>query len=54
MAACGDECGSGLEHANPQERRILIIVLLINASMFVAEFSAGLPGGSTTLLAIEL
>ena len=54
MACCGDECGSGLEHANRQERRILIIVLLINAGMFVAEFSAGLLSGSTALLADSL
>ena len=54
MACCGDECGSGLEHANRQERRILIIVLLINAGMFLAEFSAGLLSGSTALLADSL
>ena len=54
MACCGDECGSGLEHANRHERRILIIVLLINAIMFVAEFSAGLLSGSTALLADSL
>ena len=54
MAGCGDECGNGLEHANRQERRILIIVLLINAGMFVAEFSAGLLSGSTALLADSL
>ena len=54
MAGCGDECGSGLEHATRQERRILIIVLLINAGMFVAEFSAGLVSGSTALLADSL
>lgn len=54
MAGCGYECGSGLEHANRHERRILIIVLLINAAMFVAEFSAGLVSGSTALLADSL
>jgi cation diffusion facilitator family transporter len=54
MAGCGDECGSDLEHATRQERRILIIVLLINAGMFVAEFSAGLVSGSTALLADSL
>lgn len=54
MAGCSDKCGSGLEHANRQERRILIIVLLINAGMFVAEFSAGLLSGSTALLADSL
>jgi cation diffusion facilitator family transporter len=54
MAGCSDECGSGLEHANRHERRILIVVLLINAAMFVAEFSAGLLSGSTALLADSL
>ena len=54
MACCGDECGSGLEHTNRHERRILTIVLLINAVMFVAEFSAGLLSGSTALLADSL
>ena len=54
MAGCGDECGSGLEHANRHERRILIIVLIINAGMFIAEFSAGLLSGSTALLADSL
>jgi hypothetical protein len=54
MAGCGDECGSGLEHASRHERHILIIVLLINAAMFVAESSAGLMSGSTALLADSL
>jgi len=54
MAGCGDECGSGLEHANRHERRILIIVLIINAGMFIAEFSAGLLSASTALLADSL
>ena len=54
MAGCGDECGSDFRHANRHEWRILIIVLLINAGMFVAEFSAGLVSGSTALLADSL
>ena len=54
MAGYGDKCGSDLEHATRHERRILIIVLLINAGMFVAEFSAGLVSGSTALLADSL
>ena len=54
MAGCGDECGADLKHANRHERRILIVVLLINAGMFVAEFSAGLVSGSTALLADSL
>jgi cation diffusion facilitator family transporter len=54
MTGCGDECGVDVAHANRHERRILIIVLLINAGMFVAEFSAGLVSGSTALLADSL
>ena len=54
MAGCGDKCGADLEHANRHERRILIVVLIINAFMFVAEFSAGLVSGSTALLADSL
>lgn len=54
MAGCGDKCGADLEPANRHERRILIVVLLINAGMFVAEFSAGLLSGSTALLADSL
>ena len=40
MPGCGNECSSSPGHTNRHERRILIIVLLINAGMFVAEFSA--------------
>jgi len=54
MAGCGGECGSNLKHATRHERRILIIVLLINAGMFIVEFSAGLASGSTALLADSL
>ncbi len=54
MAGCGDECGVDLAHVNRHERRILVIVLLINAGMFIAEFSAGLVSGSTALLADSL
>jgi cation diffusion facilitator family transporter len=54
MPGCGNECSSNPGHTNRHERRILIIVLLINAGMFVAEFSAGLVSGSTALLADSL
>lgn len=54
MAGCCDNCGIDPEHTNRHERRILIIVLLINAGMFAAEFSAGLVSGSTALLADSL
>ena len=54
MADCSDSCGSDLATATAGERRILVIVLLINATMFAAEFSAGLVAGSTALLADSL
>ena len=34
-----------------EQRRVLVIVLLINAVMFVAEFGAGVIAGSTALMA---
>lgn len=34
-----------------QQRRVLIIVLIINAVMFIAEFGAGVVAGSTALMA---
>lgn len=54
MANCSDSCGSGLAAATVGERRVLIVVLIINACMFAAEFSAGLVAGSTALLADSL
>ena len=54
MSGCGDCCGSDLARATAAERRTLVIVLLLNAGMFVAEFSAGLLAGSTALLADSL
>jgi len=54
MSGCGDCCGSELVRATGAERRTLVIVLLLNAVMFLAEFSAGLLAGSTALLADSL
>lgn len=54
VAHCDDNCGSGLKAATTGERRILVTVLLINATMFATEFSAGLVAGSTALLADSL
>lgn len=34
-----------------EQRRVLVIVLIINAAMFVAEFGAGLIAGSAALMA---
>ena len=52
-----DDCcaskGQELERLARQDgqRRILVIVLLVNAAMFVLEFSAGVVAGSTALMA---
>jgi cation diffusion facilitator family transporter len=52
-----DDCcstkGRELEALARQEdqRRVLVIVLIINAVMFVAEFGAGVVAGSTALMA---
>lgn len=54
MAGCGDSCGSDLGKVSATERRTLIIVFILNATMFVAEFSAGLVAGSSALLADSL
>ncbi len=54
MSCCSDSCGASSNSSDPHERRILIIVLLINAGMFFAEFAAGLVAGSTALLADSL
>jgi Co/Zn/Cd efflux system component len=54
MAGCDDNCGVGAGVGSVHERRILITVLIINATMFAAEFSAGLVAGSTALLADSL
>ncbi|MBT8117437.1 MAG: cation diffusion facilitator family transporter [Gammaproteobacteria bacterium] len=54
MAGCCQEDCVSPAQANRQERRILVIVLLINAAMFAAEFSAGLVSGSSALLADSL
>ncbi len=52
--ACGDGCGRDMTRVNQRQRRVLMIVLLINAGMFFAEFSAGLVSGSTALIADSL
>ena len=52
-----EDCCSGksveLERLARQadQRRVLLIVLLINAAMFVVEFGAGVAAGSTALMA---
>ena len=54
MSGCGSNCGAEIGTGSAHERRILVVVLLINAAMFTAEFSAGLVAGSTALLADSL
>ncbi|MDH3871245.1 MAG: cation diffusion facilitator family transporter [Gammaproteobacteria bacterium] len=54
MAACNDSCSADLGKSSPAERHTLIVVLVLNAGMFLAEFSAGLVAGSTALLADSL
>ncbi len=53
MSDCCASKGSDLERLARQadQRRVLIVVLVLNAVMFVAEFTAGLLAGSAALLA---
>ena len=44
-------CGCEVDIKNKSESRVLIILLLINAAMFVIEISAGLIAQSTGLIA---
>jgi len=54
MSGC-DSCSSdNIAKATKQQKRVLIIVLLINATMFVVEFTAGLVSHSTALMADSL
>jgi cation diffusion facilitator family transporter len=50
---CCSSKGRELERlaAQADQRRVLVIVLIINAVMFFAEFGAGLVAGSTALMA---
>ncbi len=54
MSGCSDSCGADLDKVSSAERHTLIVVLVLNAGMFLAEFSAGLVAGSTALLADSL
>jgi len=51
--SCCSAKATELERAARQvdQRRVLVVVLAINAVMFVAEFGAGLVAGSTALMA---
>lgn len=54
MTAVNEHCGCEVTAKSRRERRILIIVLILNACMFVAEFGAGILSHSTALLADSL
>ena len=53
MADCCSNKGAELERLARQadQRRVLLIVLAINAVMFIVEFGAGIVAGSTALMA---
>jgi Co/Zn/Cd efflux system component len=48
---CGSSCNSGKPVVDQRYRRILIIALVINLTMFVVELAGGLSGHSVSLLA---
>ncbi|PSL10255.1 cation diffusion facilitator family transporter [Marinobacterium halophilum] len=48
------DCGCEMEARNAQERKTLLIVLMINAAMFVFEFGLGWLAQSTGLVADSL
>lgn len=54
MSGCGCSCGEGLRAQSAAERRVLWIVLVLNAAMFVIEGIAGWLAQSTGLLADAL
>jgi cation diffusion facilitator family transporter len=54
MSGCGCDCGQGLKTDSAAERRVLRIVLVLNAAMFVIEGIAGWLAQSTGLLADAL
>lgn len=49
-----ENCGCEVTATSKREQHILIIVLMLNACMFVGEFGAGLVSHSTALLADSL
>lgn len=53
MADCCASKGSDLERLARQaeQRRVLVVVLALNAAMFLVEFTAGLIAGSAALMA---
>ena len=47
-------CGCQVTASSSAEKRVLIIALILNAGMFIAEFGAGILSHSTALLADSL
>lgn len=54
MSGCDSCSADHIAKASQQQKRVLIIVLVINASMFFVEFAAGLISHSTALMADSL
>lgn len=54
MTSCCENKACELTELRERQRSVLVIVLLINALMFVAEAAAGLYASSTSLLADSL
>jgi len=55
MSDHSNKCGCDISsNITQQVRNVLIIILLLNAGMFIAEFSAGIISESTALLADSL
>ena len=47
-------CGCEITATSSKEKRVLVIALILNAGMFIAEFGAGILSHSTALLADSL
>ncbi len=54
MADCCDDNACAMAALQGRQRRVLLVVLVINAAMFIIEISAGLLAHSTALLADSL
>ena len=54
MTSCCADTESELEKMQTNQRRVLVVVLLINSLLFLVEITAGLVASSTALLADSL
>ena len=50
-AHCHSDAGSAAQAADPRYRRILMVALALNLTMFLVELAAGMASGSVSLLA---